>query len=127
MKFTTNRYSRQIMPLFRTNKQQDRRFRSPFDQKFGEGTWGNACNANPTKISNSITLFHSQKAARIAHETCNCSARGATLRNQTKFSIQLEGLRLYSLAPEFLVSLATTWGVSCIAPPARSLTADTEH
>jgi Na+/proline symporter len=32
----------------------------------------------------------------------------------TWLSSQVEGLRLYSLAPGFLVSLAMTWGVSCI-------------
>jgi hypothetical protein len=44
------------------------------------------------------------------------------LRNQTKFSIQLDGLRLYSLAPGFLVSLTMTWGVSAISPPTHQKT-----
>jgi Na+/proline symporter len=37
-------------------------------------------------------------------------------------SSQVEGLRLYSLAPGFLVSLAMTWGVSGISPPAPPMT-----
>ena len=35
-------------------------------------------------------------------------------------SSQIEGLRLYSLAPGFLVSLVVTWGVSCMTAGKRS-------
>jgi SSS family transporter len=37
-------------------------------------------------------------------------------------SSQVEGLRLYSLAPGFLVSLTMTWGVSAISPPTHQKT-----